>query len=50
MLAVEYGDKAFHRACRNWGDTIAVVRRDVEPDPARRPSLVLTVASGRLRG
>jgi hypothetical protein len=30
VLAVEYGDKAFRRACRTWGDTIAVVRRDVD--------------------
>ena len=30
VLAVEYGDQAFHRACRNWSDTIAVVRRDVD--------------------
>ena len=30
VLAVEYHDKAFHRACRTWGDTIAVVRRDVD--------------------
>ncbi len=30
VLAVEYADKAFHRACRNWGDTLAVVRRDVD--------------------
>jgi hypothetical protein len=27
---VEYHDKAFHRACRTWSDTIAVVRRDVD--------------------
>ncbi len=30
VLAVEYADHAFHRACRTWGDTIAVVRRDVD--------------------
>jgi hypothetical protein len=30
VLAVEYGAKAFRRACRTWGDTIAVVRRDVD--------------------
>ena len=30
VLAVEYHDKAFHRACRTWCDTIAVVRRDVD--------------------
>ncbi len=30
VLAVEYGDKAFHRACRNWSDRISVVRRDVD--------------------
>jgi hypothetical protein len=30
VLAVEYHDKAFHRACRAWGDTISVVRRDVD--------------------
>ena len=30
VLAVEYGDKAFRRACRNWCDRIAVVRRDVD--------------------
>lgn len=30
VLAVEYHDRAFHRACRNWGDTISVVRRDVD--------------------
>ena len=43
VLAVEYGDKAFHRACRNWSDTIAVVRRDVDLTPRRTP-LVLTGA------
>lgn len=30
VLAVEYGDRAFHRACRNWADRISVVRRDVD--------------------
>jgi len=30
VLAVEYSDKAFHRACRTWSDRIAVVRRDVD--------------------
>ena len=30
VLAVEYADRAFHRACRNWSDRIAVVRRDVD--------------------
>jgi hypothetical protein len=30
VLDVEYGDKAFHRACRNWSHRIAVVRRDVD--------------------
>ena len=30
VLAVEYGGKAFRRGCRNWGDRIAVVRRDVD--------------------
>ncbi len=30
VLAVEYRDRAFHRACRNWSDRIAVVRRDVD--------------------
>ncbi len=30
VLAVEYHDKAFHRACQNWSDQIAVVRRDVD--------------------
>jgi len=30
VLAVEYGDRAFRRACRGWGDRIAVVRRDVD--------------------
>jgi hypothetical protein len=29
VLAVEYHAKAFRRACTNWSDTIAVVRRDV---------------------
>ena len=29
VLAVEYHDTAFRRACRNWADQIAVVRRDV---------------------
>lgn len=30
VLAVEYRDKPFRAACRRWGDTIAVVRRDVD--------------------
>ena len=30
VLAVEYGDKAFARACRTVGNEIAVVRRDVD--------------------
>ena len=30
VLAVEYAGQAFRRACRNWSDTIAVVRRDVD--------------------
>jgi hypothetical protein len=30
VLAVEYRDKAFRAACRNWSDRIAVVRRDVD--------------------
>jgi hypothetical protein len=30
VLAVEYHDRAFHRACRRWGDRIAVVRRDID--------------------
>ncbi len=30
VLDVEYGKKAFRRACANWGDTIAVVRRDLD--------------------
>jgi len=30
VLAVEYGDKAFRRACRNWSDRISIVRRDVD--------------------
>ncbi len=34
VLAVEYGDKAFRRACRNWGGRIAVVRRDVDLTPS----------------
>jgi hypothetical protein len=29
VLAVEYHDRAFHHTCKNWSDTIAVVRRDV---------------------
>ena len=29
VLAVEYRRTAFRRACRNWSDDIAVVRRDV---------------------
>ncbi len=29
VLDVEYGRKAFRRACRKWDDTIAVVRRDL---------------------
>jgi len=30
VLAVEYHGKAFRKACRQWSDTIAVVRRDVD--------------------
>jgi hypothetical protein len=30
VLAVEYHDASFARACRDWADTIAVVRRDVD--------------------
>jgi hypothetical protein len=30
VLAVEYDDRSFARACARWGDRIAVVRRDVE--------------------
>jgi hypothetical protein len=30
VLAVEYHDRAFRAACRRWGDTISVVRRDVD--------------------
>jgi hypothetical protein len=30
VLAVEYADGPFHRACRRWSDRIAVVRRDVD--------------------
>jgi hypothetical protein len=30
VLAVEYHDQAFGRACRTWSDRIAVVRRDVD--------------------
>lgn len=30
VLAVEYRDRAFRRACRRWGGTISVVRRDVD--------------------
>ncbi len=30
VLAVEYADVPFRRACRRWSDTIAVVRRDVD--------------------
>jgi hypothetical protein len=30
VLAVEYRDEPFHRACANWADTFAVVRRDVD--------------------
>jgi hypothetical protein len=30
VLAVEYHDKAFARACRHWSDRVAVVRRDVD--------------------
>lgn len=30
VLAVEYHDQAFRRACAQWGDRIAVVRRDVD--------------------
>jgi hypothetical protein len=33
VLAVEYGDVPFRRACRRWSDTIAVVRRDVDLTP-----------------
>jgi hypothetical protein len=29
VLAVEYHDTSFQRACRHWADRIAVVRRDV---------------------
>ena len=30
VLAVEYHDPAFQRACRDWADRIAVLRRDVD--------------------
>lgn len=30
VLAVEYADAPFRRACRRWADRIAVVRRDVD--------------------
>jgi hypothetical protein len=30
VLAVEYHDKAFRRACAHWSDRMAVVRRDVD--------------------
>ncbi len=30
VLDVEYRDRAFRRACRRWGDSISVVRRDVD--------------------
>jgi hypothetical protein len=30
VLAVEYHDRSFARACRHWSDRIAVVRRDVD--------------------
>ncbi len=30
VLAVEYHDKSFARACQSWSDQIAVVRRDVD--------------------
>jgi hypothetical protein len=30
VLAVEYRDKPFAKACARWSDTIAVVRRDVD--------------------
>jgi hypothetical protein len=33
VLDVEYGKKGFRRACRNWDDTIAVVRRDLGLTP-----------------
>ena len=38
VLAVEYRNKSFRRACRSWADEIAVVRRDVglAPDGVRR--------------
>jgi hypothetical protein len=38
VLDVEYGGKAFRRACRRWSSRIAVVRRDVDlaPDGTRR--------------
>jgi hypothetical protein len=29
VLAVEYAATSFRKACRNWSDRIAVVRRDV---------------------
>jgi Glycoside-hydrolase family GH114 len=29
VLAVEYHDTSFDRACANWSDTISIVRRDV---------------------
>ena len=29
VLAVEYQAKPFARACRNWSDTFAIVRRDM---------------------
>jgi len=38
VFDVEYGRKAFHRACRDWDARIAVVRRDLalSPDGLRR--------------
>jgi hypothetical protein len=30
VLAVEYHDKAFHRACSRWSSKISIVRRDVD--------------------
>jgi hypothetical protein len=30
VLAVEYRDRSFHAACRNWSSQIAIVRRDVD--------------------
>ena len=33
VLAVEYRRRPFRRACRDWGDELSVVRRDVDLEP-----------------